>query len=214
MPGTPTRPPGATRWRGPSRDEIRVAAPGTPWSTARSGPPLKLLVLNGDLPIFPGRAGHEHLHMTHLARLAQRVGLVSMVHTREMDGKREALAEAGLSLYLWRSPELDRAPAMAASRPSLWRRARAIVYGAVASRRGRPRDTRIQDSQFRNISGPLLEALRDECWQAVVVVQSSCARWLDYLPRPPVSVLVLHDVRARVYERQALTAPNPWARWA
>jgi hypothetical protein len=59
---------------------------------------------------------------------------------------------------------------------------------------------------------PLLEALRDECWQAVVVVQSSCARWLDDLPRPPVSVLVLHDVRALVYERQASTASRPWAR--
>ena len=40
---------------------------------------LRILILNGDLPIFPGRAGHEYLHTTRLARLGQQVGLVSMV---------------------------------------------------------------------------------------------------------------------------------------
>ena len=177
-----------------------------------TSPTVRLLVLNGDLPIFPGRAGHEYLHMTRLARLAQRVGLVSMVHTREMDRGAQGLVGAGLALYLWRSPDLQRLPA-AAPRPSLWGRVGATVRRALGHRPGHPRDTRMQDLQFRNISGPLLEALRDESWQAVIVVQSNCARWVDYLPRPPVSVLVLHDVRALLYERQALAARSRCERW-
>ena len=42
---------------------------------------VRILILNGDLPIFPGRAGHEYLHTTLLAQRAHKVGLVSMVHT-------------------------------------------------------------------------------------------------------------------------------------
>jgi hypothetical protein len=104
---------------------------------------VKLLVLNGDLPIFPGRAGHEYLHMTRLGRLAQRVGLVSMVHTREMDVEKGDLLGAGVALYLWRNAALDRPPAPAAPGPSRWRRAAAAAYGALVHRRGHPRDTRL-----------------------------------------------------------------------
>ncbi len=42
---------------------------------------MRLLILNGDLPVFPGWGGVEYLHTTRLARLAQRVGLVSLAHT-------------------------------------------------------------------------------------------------------------------------------------
>ena len=54
---------------------------------------LNLLILNSDLPFFPGRAGHEYLHTTRLAQLAQRVGLVSLVHVREQYEKKQGLAD-------------------------------------------------------------------------------------------------------------------------
>ena len=83
------------------------------------------------------------------------------------------------------------------------RRLAEALYNAARNWRGHPTDTLIQDLQFRNIAGPLVEALSEGPWEALVVVQSNCARWLDYLPRPPLSVLVMHDVRALVYERRA-----------
>jgi hypothetical protein len=176
---------------------------------------LRVLILNGDLPIFPGRAGHEYLHTTRLARLAHKVGLVSMVHTRELDEKKQDLIDAGVGLYLWRNPMLG-LPSSTSGLPRRrpLRRAVEALYNFLRNWRWHPADTLIQDLQFRNISGPLVEALSDEDWSALIVVQSNCARWLDYVPRPPVSVLVLHDIRALVYERQAAAAGSWRRQWA
>ncbi len=175
---------------------------------------LKLLILNSDLPVFPGRAGHEHLHTTRLARLASKVGLVSLVHTYEQHEKKQGLAEAGVKLYLWESPALAESAAVSANgkRPPWVRRVAKTVYNLARSGLRRPLDTLIQDLQFRNLSGPLLQALNTQDWQTLVVVQSTCARWLDYVPPLPSSVLVMHDVRALVYERQAQTATSLYER--
>ncbi len=166
---------------------------------------MKVLILNGDLPVFPGWGGHEFLNTTRLARLAARAGLVSMVHTPEQRRKVERLAAEGLDLYLWESPALAHGPGAPAPRRRLRRFAEA-VYQWVRNREHRPADTLIQDLQFRNLSEPISRALGDDLWQAMVVVQSNCARWVDYVPRMPVSVLVMHDARALVFERQAESA--------
>jgi glycosyltransferase involved in cell wall biosynthesis len=176
---------------------------------------MRVLILNGDLPVFPGQIGNEYLHTTRLARLVERVGLVSLLHTREQDEKKRGLVEAGVILYLWRSPRID-TPTRESSldKPRLMRRLAEATYNATRNWRGLPADTLIQDLQFRNIAGPLVEALSEGPWEALVVVQSNCARWLDYLPRPPASVLVMHDVRALVYERRAAAAGSLIERWA
>jgi glycosyltransferase involved in cell wall biosynthesis len=168
---------------------------------------MKLLFLNGDLPVFPGWGGVEYLHTTRLARLARRVGLVSMAHTSEQQQKTRSLSEAGVDLYLWRNPRLGHAPVARGSGRRPWaRRAAEAAYNFARNIPRRPTDTLVQDLQFRNMAGPLLDALGEDTWQGMVVVQSNCARWLDYVPRQPLSVLVMHDVRALVYERQAATA--------
>src|ERR1035437_3021642 len=66
---------------------------------------LRLLILNGDLPVFPGWGGIEYLHTAGLARLAKRVGLVSLLHTAEQQSKTRALTDAGVALYLWENPD-------------------------------------------------------------------------------------------------------------
>ena len=175
---------------------------------------MKLLIVNGDLPTFPGQAGNEYFHTVRLPKLTERVGLVSLLHTPEQDDKKRGLSDAGVALYLWRSPALGRAPAPAAPPPGWRRRLAEAVYNGVRNWRRHPADTMIQDFQFRNIAGPLLEALGEAAWDAVIVVQSNCARWLDYMPRPALSVLVMHDVRALVYERRAAAAGSTRERLA
>jgi glycosyltransferase involved in cell wall biosynthesis len=173
---------------------------------------VKILVLNPDLPVFPGRAGHEFLHATRLQAAGHRVGLVSLVHTHEQDQKKQGLTDAGVDLYLWRDARLDADGRSGdGARPGaihvLVRAVHRALVGGV-----RPLDTIIQDHQFRNIAPAVLDALRDTDWNACVVVQSNCARWLDHLPRFPVSALVLHDVRSLVYSRRADTESSVFRR--
>lgn len=177
---------------------------------------IRILILNGDLPIFPGRAGHEYLHTTLLAQRAQRVGLVSMVHTPEQHEKKQELARAGIELYLWESPQLHQSSAGTPTPPTWPRRVGKTLYSTWRTRLQRPQDTALQDLQLANMAESVLQALQVGSWQALVVVQSNCAHWLDTLPRLPVRVLVMHDVRAMVYERWAHATPTlgPWlVRW-
>lgn len=170
---------------------------------------LRLLILNSDLPIFPGRAGHEYLHTTHLAQLVQDVGLVSLVHTQEQHEKKEELAAAGVALYCWESPHLLAGPSSSNNiRTSAVRKLARGILGLLQMGTRQPQDTRMRDLQLRNIASSILGALNEKRWQALIVIQTSCAQWLDCLPRFPVSVLVIHDVRALVYERQARAASS------
>ena len=170
---------------------------------------MRLLILNPDLPVFPGRAGHEHLHATRLSRLGHRVGVVSLLHDAEQAGRRDSLEREGVALYLWQNPDLSRpaprgpATARAALREAARTAIRRLRAGLLA-----PSDTLVQDDQLLNIATPLRAALSDGPWHAAVVVQSSCARWFDALPSHLATVLVLHDVRALVYERRARTAAS------
>ena len=83
---------------------------------------LNILILNGDLPVFPGWGGIEYLQTTHLAEIANKVGLVSLVHTREQSEKKHLLAEAGVYLYLWENPEFPASsPGPSLNRPLLRR---------------------------------------------------------------------------------------------
>jgi len=127
-----------------------------------------------------------------------------MVHTSEQAEKNGSLLEQGVQLYLWESPYLSM-PIFPVPPPqsALPRRIGKSLYQLLQTRLTRPRDTLIEDYQFRNLSGPVLQALDHAHWQALIIVQSKCARWLDYVPKFPASVLVMHDIRARVYARQA-----------
>jgi glycosyltransferase involved in cell wall biosynthesis len=174
----------------------------------------RILILNGDIPIFPGAAGHEFLNTTRLAALAGKVALVSMVHTAEHLEKAEALARSGIDLYLWESPSLVHRPARGTGARQLLGMALRGLYVSLRARPNRPRDTIVQDFQFRNIADQALRALSEASWQAVLVVQSSSAHWLEYMPRFPLSVLIMHDIRALVYERRARLPSLPWFRAA
>jgi len=180
-------------------------------------PTFNILILNGDLPVFPGWGGIEFLHTKNLARMAEKVGLVSLVHTPEQREKKQALIDAGVHLFLWENPSCVPVPGSPDSPikiPSLGKRIGKAIFKILRMRLHRPVDTLIQDLVFRNISGPLHKALGDSHWQALVIVQSNSARWLDYLPPFPVSVLVLHDVRALLYERKSSVVASKMERLA
>lgn len=175
---------------------------------------LNLLILNSHLPIFPGGGGVEYLTNTRLAALGTRVGLVSMVHSRADLEKTPGLTDAGVQLYLWKSPWMDVAPATGA--PSLVRRLHARLRAGVDAARAwprRPADTIVYDGCFRNMAPGLRTALAERRWDAVAIVESSSAAMIDYLPRPPLTILTMHDIRSVLYERQARASHSVWQRW-
>ncbi len=176
---------------------------------------LNVLSLNTDLPIFPGGGGVEFLALTELARRAATVGLVSMAHSRQDLDRSAALTARGVRLYLWKSPWLDSAPAGALPVPFVRRTYRALRDGLAAgiASRGRPADTRMMDGALSNMAPSLIDALAERPWHVLSVVQSSAAAMFDAVPRPLVSVLVMHDIRARLYERRALVATSWFQAW-
>lgn len=189
-----------------SREAARAIPPGG----GASRPAV--LILNPDLPVFPGGGGVEFLTTCEMAGLAEAVGLVSMAHTRPDLERSAGLEEGGARLFLWESPHLDTPPAAAAPAP-LWSRATAAFLKSVRAWPDRPADTLDLDLAFRNMSAPLVRALAERPWQAVSVIQSSSAAFVDYIPKPLVSILVLHDIRSILYERRARTTRSLLEKW-
>jgi glycosyltransferase involved in cell wall biosynthesis len=64
------------------------------------------------------------------------------------------------------------------------------------------------DGAFANMAPSLVKALSERRWDVLTVVQSHAAEMIDYVPRHLVSVLVMHDIRARVFERHAQVAQS------
>ena len=172
-------------------------------------PPRRILIINPDLPIFPGRAANEYFSTVGLRKLGYRVGLVSALYVQYQADALESLTKYGIELFLWRSPHLAQsAVADSQGGKAPWRQRLASVWlrtwDALRDWR-RPRDTKFADYIFRNLAEPLQEALNAGPWDVVIVIQSTFARWIDYLPRQLFSgsVLVFHDVRTRVYEQRS-----------
>ena len=149
-----------------------------------------------------------------MAALADHVGLVSMAHTRGDLEKTRGLADAGVELYLWQSPALDATPP--ASEPSPLRRTHRLFHALVDAAKAwphRPTDTIVLDGCFRNMASWLRVAYAKRSWDVLSVVESSASAMLDYLPRPAVTILVMHDVRSVLYERRARASRRTFERW-
>ena len=180
---------------------------GTASGQVGAGPRPSVLIINADLPVFPGSGGMEFRNTTNLAELAPHVGLASMAHDKEQLAGARALEERGVELYLWRNPEMGKAGPGAAPgwlAPAHGLFARAVRWWKAFPER--PLDTVTADLNFRNMSHALLEAWGRRHWGVLMVVQSNAAATLESIPRADVSVLVMHDIRSLLFARRARTA--------
>src|SRR5262245_40009832 len=138
-----------------------------------------------------------------------------MAHTRNDLSIASSLADEGVRLYIWESPGIDLPSRETSSRPLL-RTLHRVLERAVATSKAwphRPIDTIIMDGCFRNLSSGIFQALSSNTWHVVSVIESTAPRMIDYIPRPLLSVLVMHDIRAVMYERSADYAPSFWSRF-
>jgi glycosyltransferase involved in cell wall biosynthesis len=176
---------------------------------------LRVLIYTHDFPIFPGGIPTEYLNSIGLARLGAEVGLVSMVHTAEQRARRADLERQGVRTYAWEIPELHSPCSAAPATPRVSSRLHRHFAQVLAWWRawpGRPADAVLADLCFRNMAPALTQALCEHPWDVLLVVQSSSAAVVDYVPRPAVSALLMHDIRSVVFERRARVARGAWQR--
>jgi glycosyltransferase involved in cell wall biosynthesis len=173
-----------------------------------SGRSLRILVLNPHLPVFPGGGGVEWLTTRELARLCERVGLVSVAESAEDRTRAASLGREGVELYVAAPPQAPAGEPPRRRPPAPLRAAYRRLVGLSQrwKARGRPLDTVNFDGVFRDMAEGIRDALSERAWHVVSVVQSSAAHFKDRLPPCFVSALVLHDVRARLYARAAEAA--------
>ncbi len=193
------------RWRLP--DELGLGTEGVQQPARR----LSILIINKDLPRFPGGIAVEYLNTIGLASQAEAVGLVSMVHTPADRRAAEELARCNVKLYLWESPAAEKAgpaPVRRGWRTALYRRWFQAGLRLRAWPR-RPDEAALADLEFRNMADAVRRALTERSWDVLVVVQTSHAAAVDRLPRFPASVLVAHDIRSQLFARRA-AAQRSW----
>lgn len=169
--------------------------------------PLSILIVNKDLPRFPGGIGHEFLNTVGLAEQGATVGLVSMLHRQADWPAVEALQSRGVKTYLWISPAAagEKHPSPSATGRERLYRAWLAAHAHFRAWPRRPVESAVADLEFRNMADALLKALEERAWDVLVVVQTSQAATVDYLPRFPASVLVAHDIRSLLFARRAKT---------
>jgi glycosyltransferase involved in cell wall biosynthesis len=167
-----------------------------------------LLIVNPHLPVFPGGGGVEALTTRHLAGLAEAVGLVSQIHGDDDLPRVQPLADAGVQLYLWRGAQ-DR-PHVAPARAAV---ALADARDALAaSLRGRPADTLIWGRALRRLAEPLARAQAERHWPIALAVESPSAPVRPLL-HARTAILVMHDVRTRLFASRARSAAGAARVW-
>lgn len=196
----------------PASGQAFAVAPGlAPLEPAAPPRELSVLILDGDFPVFPSGAGHEYLNTRNLADFAGAVGLVSMAHDQQTLDKARLFERDRLGVYLWTNPAIGQPAAPPTSVPVWIERLHAALRSTLQRiELGRRLPGAAYDAAlaFRNMSGALTRALSERPWDVFVVVQSSAAAAVDYIPEQAAKVLVMHDIRSVVLERQASLATS------
>ncbi len=167
-----------------------------------------VLIVNPHLPIFPGAGGVEALTTRHLAGLAEAVGLVSQAHGPQDEERARPLSEAGVRLYLWRGPT---APEPRPEPPRALGALAALRDALLGLARREPADTLSWGRALKRLAQPLARARAERDWPLALVVESGSAPARARLPSDALAVLVLHDVRTRLYDSRARASAG-WAR--
>ena len=161
-----------------------------------------ILVLTTDLPFFPGKMGVDFFNLRFLAR-NNLVSIVAPRYDSYPAAGVENLAKSVQELRLWPDPAgpacliIQQHAATALPRwieglPEGFRRR---VLFQVLGIAGQPDDAHLRLAILANCAPHLLNAIHARRWQAIVLIQSSVAPWLEYLPRAGAKVFYFHDVR-------------------
>ena len=209
------------------RDPAAPPAPALPPSTFTAPQPasadsdaLSVLVINPDMPKYGARF-HEFTNTVGLAATC-RVGLITQLSDASDHAHVRRLEDAGVTVYSAGPFGIPAPPGPAASGDASGRE-RVTVRGLVRSTlraaaavlnlpRPWPAEIYVNRRTLTNLAEPLRRALAERQWDRIVIIQSSFAEWIDWLPTSVPVILVLHDVRTQVFLRRAEVAEGIPAR--
>ena len=185
----------------------------SPASGAEQRP--SVLVINPDLPRH-GVKAHEFCNTVGLSEQFT-VGLVTQIAKPGDWADVRRLEAYGVSLYVAEPANgvdvatLPEAAAVAKflRRPKVRPRLRAALRNVAACfALFMPFPSEVYDARrtLANLAGPQRRALAERRWDAFVIVQSSFAEWLDWLPAHRPAAIALHDIRTMVWRRHARVA--------
>ncbi len=175
-----------------------------------------VLVLTTDLPFFPGKNGHDFFNVRFLAQHFH-VGIVAPSYEFFPKDGVANLESAVHRLYVWPRP-VDSSPLFVTRSPSAWLPGWASLFPKAWQRRFLRRLLNIHDQPadaydrlaiLANCAPYLLRALQDRPWEALVVIQTSLAPWLHFLPSFGARVAYFHDVRSDYLKRAQGEARPP-----
>jgi glycosyltransferase involved in cell wall biosynthesis len=161
------------------------------------------LVLTTDLPYFPGKHGVDFFNLRHLAK-THCVAVVAPRYESCPAAGVGNLAKAVTELYLWP----DQAPPthlfigahVTGALPRWIQLLPASLRRSWLKRQlgipGQPDDAFERLAILANCAPNLLAALHHRPWQGIILIQSSLAPWLAFLPRMGAKVFYFHDVRS------------------
>lgn len=174
----------------------------------------KILVLTTDVPYFPGRNGHDHFNLRHLAD-SHDVAVLAPCYDH-LPEQGVANLEAFLSrAYFWPRPADDVPLLVSATfqgqlRPwfaRLPQRVRMWALKRLLKIHAQPQDAFDMLAVLANCAPQLLNALSHGQWNAMVLIQTSIEPWFDYLPNSAAKFVYFHDVRSD-YLENAIPLPG------
>lgn len=167
-----------------------------------------VLVLTTDLPYFPGRNGHDHFNLRHLAR-THRVAVIGPRHAHYPEEGMANLEKFVANPGFWPAPVAKSPlfkdsdivlvfPRVLGVLPKFL--LRALSERLTGLHKG-PGNSYWILATLSNCAPHLLRVLHDADWQVAVVIQTSASSWLDYLPSHMAKMIYFHDVRTEYLPR-------------
>lgn len=161
------------------------------------------LILTTDLPFFPGKNGHDYFNLRHLAQ-THYVGVVSPCYDSLPKDGVVNLEKSVQATYCWPRPVVPsplfihessygRLPSWVERIPHAWR---LQLLRRLLGISGQPDDAYERLLILANCAPQLIRALNDRQWTAIILIQTSLAPWMNFLPRFGAKVVYFHDVRS------------------
>lgn len=176
----------------------------------------RVLVLTTDLPYFPGKMGVDFFNLRHLAS-SHEIAVVAPSYEwfpQEGVSNLEKLLNCS---FVWPKPVAavplfvpedvsGWLPSWLARSPVFFRR---LLLDRILHIHNAPQDAYEKLAILANCAPYLLQAHNFSHWHTIVLIQTSTAPWLDYLPATGGKFVYFHDVRSDYLKRATALPGQP-----